>query len=347
MKGHLCRDAATPYAVGRSSLFRRTQDRAHGALGAWFLVASALLLLLPQPAPAQPSGGPTAPCMGASEAIAVSAAPQMPQALFEVPLVLQNRTEGTLHVDPARMALLSDRGEQAGPLTAEQAKAIIYNPGQSLWAGFWFGILGYTANRAKQARLMKEVDLRILTATDLQPGAVQKGSLFFKAPDPKADQFVLVVDGLSAASGALPPVRVACAYPKNRPGGATASVPAVRAYALQERATSGPIAVTVSQIEFSQDATTLSVTFENDSDAEADLFFAKAGATLTDGAGRTYALRALTADVGDRVAAHGTLQGRLMFAPLPVPPATSAAVLTMPDVHVGDAAYDLRIELHL
>jgi hypothetical protein len=271
----------------------------------------------------------------------------MPQVLFEVPLVLENRSDTAFHVDPARMALISDQGEQSSPLTAEQAKAVIYNPGQSLWSAFWFGLIGYAVNAAKQAQLMKEVDARILVPMDLQAGAVQKGSLFFKPPDPKADQFVLVVDGLAASAGALPSVRVTCAYPKNRPVQASAPAPAVRTYALQARAASGPVALAVSQIEFRQDATALNVTVQNDSDTDANLFFAKAGATLTDDTGRTYALRVLATDLADYVPAHGSVQGRLVFAPLPPPPVTSKAVLTMADVHAGDTAYDLRVELHL
>ena len=312
---------------------------------AW-IAAAAVLLLFQAPVAAQPVNPPSSACSGQSGSVTASLSPLAPQVLFEMELTLQNNAAGTLHVDPGQIALLSDQGDQTTALTAQQAKSLIYNPGQSFWSWFWFGSIGYATNQAHQAALMKHVDEAIWTATAIQPGATEQGALFFKLPNPKTAQFALVINGLSADSGALPPLRVDCALPKDQSAKGAPTPPAVRTYSMALRAVSGPIAMTLTNVQFTADATSAVVTIENTSDAEANLFFAKGGTVLTDASGKSYALSYLKTTVDDRVPAHGTVRGVLVFDPIPQPPLTAAATLTMPNIHLGDAVLELTMEIH-
>jgi hypothetical protein len=313
----------------------------------WIVSAMAMLMIVQPAAFGQAPGVPSQACLAESDAVALSAAPMAPNVLFEIDLSILNKTGAKIHIDPEKFAALSDQGDQATPLTSDRAKSIIYNPSQSLWSGFWFGYLGYAANASKQAELMKRVDARILTAMDVQPGIAIRGSLFFKLPTPKARQFVLIADGLTSEIGALDALRVNCAYPSGRSGQTAAAPPAVRAYSLALRASSGPITMNVSRIEFAQDATSVVVVIENSSGIDADLFFAKPSASLTDTAGTSYALRSLKTDIGDRLPAHGAVRGTLVFPPLAHPEVTTSVTLTMPDIRVGDATYELKADVRL
>jgi hypothetical protein len=343
------RTTAITVAGGREegSAMRSCTDRRWNARCVWIAAVMAMLLILQPAAFGQAPGVQSQGCLGESDAIALSAAPMAPHVLFEIELSVLNKTAAKIHLDPGKFAVLSDQGDQATPLTSDQAKSIIYNPSQSLWSGFWFGYLGYAANASKQAELMKRVDAKILTATDVQPGIAVKGSLFFKPPTPKARQFVLVVDGLSSDTGALDPLHVNCAYPSSRSSQTAAAPPAVRTYSLALRAASGPITMSVSRIEFAQDATSVVVVIENSSDTDADLFFAKPSTYLTDTTGKSYALRSLRTEIGDRVNAHGAVRGTLVFQPLAHPELTTSVTLTMPDIRVGDATYEIKADVRL
>jgi len=66
-------------------------------------------------------------------------------------------------------------------------------------------------------------------------------------------------------------------------------------------------------------------------------------ATLTDSAGRVFPVRLLR--FPDRLAPSGQARVRLVFEPVPAPPATSTAVLTIPDLWIGDQAYEIKVEL--
>jgi hypothetical protein len=195
----------------------------------------------------------------------------------------------------------------------------------------------------------RAVDARILKSGELAPGASFSGSVFF-APAAWPAQFALTLDGLTAPSGTgLPPVVLQqCRMPfrPNEPPVAFNSISAgARSIAVTARGVAGPIAVNVSNVEFTRLATTVIVDVENAADAEADLFTAIGEASVTDAAGRRYAVRMLPSDLPDKVAARGRGRGRLVFEPLPIPPAVSAATLAIPGVRVGAAAYDLKIEL--
>ncbi|MGH7185328.1 MAG: hypothetical protein ACREIB_03485, partial [Pseudomonadota bacterium] len=115
--------------------------------------------------------------------------------------------------------------------------------------------------------------------------------------------------------------------------------------AVSARAEAGPIAVTVSNIEFTRLATTVTVAVENAADADADLFTAIGDARMIDSAGRRYTVRMLPSDLPDKVSARSRGRGRLVFDPLPIPPAVNAATLAIPGVRVGAATYDISIDL--
>ena len=57
------------------------------------------------------------------------------------------------------------------------------------------------------------------------------------------------------------------------------------------------------------------------------------------------ALIVLRSTVPERIGSRATAQGRLVFEPLPVPPAVAAAMLILPGVRVGEATYELKVEV--
>lgn len=339
--------APLPKAAHHPSAVRggRALDRRR----AWVALMVALVLAAPTGAFAQTPPDQSTRCQGESDAISVSSTVLPPAAVFEIELTLQNKAVGKIHVDPGRFSVTGEMDEMLTPLTADQAKGFIDNPGQSFWSFFWFGSLGYAANQAKQAEQKKQIDTRILNATDIPPGGVRKGSLFFKVPTPKAEQFTLVIEGLTLEGTDLAPLRLGCAFPKSFHAGqgAAPTPPSVRTFTLVARGGSGPIVLGVSKIVFAKDSTSLEVTVENSSDVEANIFFAVANATLTDNAGKSYALRVLKSEISDRVAPHGSIPGRLTFEPMPLPPLTTGVTLTMPDIRAGDAVYEVKVDLHV
>src|SRR5207253_880062 len=112
--------------------------------------------------------------------------------------------------------------EQTKALTTEQAKSLVSNPGQSAWSYFWFGDLGYAANRSAQDDERKKIDEKNLTAVDIFPNAIVRGSVFFKNPDPKTRQVTLYIDGMTLDSGEkMPSMQIVFEIPLGKQGTTT------------------------------------------------------------------------------------------------------------------------------
>ena len=284
-------------------------------------------------------------CSSASDILTVTANVRPPRAVLETELALRNTSTAPIRIDPASFALFNDQGEQFAPLSAEQARQLIRNPALDLWGWFWFGTSGSEVGIGVgvTTQASQEVDLRILRAVDLAPGATLRGSVYFRSPHPQVNLFILSLDGLTGGTDTpLAPVRLTCDVP--RAAATSGSVGAAKLVPLNARAAAGPVAVSVSGVSFAKDFTTLMVSVENSATVEAGLFAALLDARLTDG-GRTYAVRLLRSDVPDRVPARGTVRGRLVFEPLPFPPALRSARLTLPEIRVGDAVYEIALDL--
>ena len=312
------------------------------------LTATVLLLVLVPSTCAFAQSGPPQPasCSGASDVLTVTATVRPPRAVLEIELALRNASPAPIRIDPARFALFNDQGEQFAPLSAEQARQLIRNPALDLWGWFWFGTSGSEVGIGVgvTTQASQEVDLRILRAVDLTPGATLRGSVYFRSPHPQVNLFILSLDGLTGGTDTpLAPVRLTCDVP--RAAATSGSVGAAKLVPLNARAAAGPVAVSVSGVSFAKDFTTLMVSVENSATVEAGLFAALLDARLTDDAGKTYAVRLLRSDVPDRVPARGTVRGRLVFEPLPFPPALRSARLTLPEIRVGDAVYEIALDL--
>ena len=311
------------------------------------LTATVLLLVLVPSTGAFAQSGPPQPasCSGASDVLTVTATVRPPRAVLEIELALRNASPAPIRIDPARFALFNDQGEQFAPLSAEQARQLIRNPALDLWGWFWFGTSGSEVGIGVgvTTQASQEVDLRILRAVDLAPGATLRGSVYFRSPHPQVNLFILSLDGLTGGTDTpLAPVRLTCDVP--RAAATSGSVGAAKLVPLNARAAAGPVAVSVSGASFAKDFTTLMVSVDNSATVEAGLFAALLDARLTDG-GRTYAVRLLRSDVPDRVPARGTVRGRLVFEPLPFPPVLRSARMTLPEIRVGDAVYEIALDL--
>ncbi len=316
----------------------------------WIALAMTVVVMGQTMALAQPATVPPTTFLGESESVAVSATVvrgNLP--LLEIALTVQNKTAGPVRMDPSRFLLVSDQGDQASPLSADVAKDLMRSPDQSFWSWFWFGAIGYVANANQQADQMKQVDLRILKASDIDPGGNVKGSLFFKPLNAKTSQFTLSIDGLAQPSGEkLAAVRLNGELPKGTAAqGAAPQRPLIKTYALSGKGSAGPIAIEVTRAEFSKDFTVVAVTITNSSAAEVSTLSPVVKATMADDTGKTYTLRFLKTEIGDRVTSNGSIQGRLTFEPMPLPPLTTAMTLTVPGFQVEDAAYDVKVEMHL
>src|SRR3989304_1842403 len=296
---------------------------------------------LPRPAPPRPPA-----CSGASDLLAVTATVRPPRAVLEIGLALRNASPAPIRIDPARFALFNDQGEQFAPLSAAQARQLIRNPALDLGGWFWFGTSGSEVGIGVgvTTQASQEVDLRILRAVDLTPGATLRGSVYFRSPHPQVNLFILSLDGLTGGTDTpLAPVRLTCDVP--RAAATSGAVGAAKLVPLNARAAAGPGGVGVSGVSFAKDFTTLMVSVENSATVEAGLFAALLDARLTDDAGKTYAVRLLRSDVPDRAPAGGPVRGRLVFDPLPFPPALRSARLTLPEIRVGDAVYEIALAL--
>ncbi len=273
-------------------------------------------------------------------------------AFVEVELTLVNKTQGRLRMDPRRFALIPDRGDPVAPASPEQVIDALQNPapvGLGIFGFFSIGSVGVAIGAWSLDLWTRTIDARILRAGDLAPGATVRGSVYFR-PASWPAQFTLALDGLALESGTgLPRVELQrCQMPfrPSEPLAVLSPLPtAMRTISLSARADAGPLSVGISNIEFTRFATTLAIVVENAAEADADMFTAIGEARLVDNMGNSYAVRILPSDLPHRVVARSLSRGRLVFEPLPIPPAVSSAVLTIPGVRIADAAYDLKIDL--
>ncbi len=310
------------------------------------LTIAVLLAGLAVPSGASAQSVPRATtCARSAAMLNVTATVRPPRAVLEIDVELQNRSEDRVRIDPSRIALFSDRGEQSAPLSEDQVRQLIRHPALDLWAWFWIGSssseFGVGVGLSGVGSL--PADLRSLPATDLLPGATLHGSVYFRTPHPGVDLFVLSFSGLTTGTSAVSAsIDLICEVPK--PAGATSG--RARIVAPAARAVSGPVTAGVSAVSFSADATTLVLSVENSATVEANLFAAMADARLRDDRGGTYAVRMIRSDLPDRVPARGTVRGRLVFDPLPFPPLVRTVRLTLPGIRVGDALYEIALDLN-
>jgi hypothetical protein len=294
-----------------------------------------------------------APCRVDGAYVSVAGAVQSRSLPYfiEVQLTVTNKAPGTVRLDPGRFVLVPDQGVPVRPAATDE---VIYalrtptSPYLGVFGFFTFGSFGVGVGAGPFDLSSRVIDARILKAGDLAPGATIRGSVYFR-PAAWPAQFTLMLDGLTTASGAgLPPAELqACRMPF-RPGEPPVAytIPAgARTFGLDARAAAGPMAVHVSNAEFTRQATTLTVMVENAGEAEANLFVAIGEARLVDNTGQAYAVRMLRSDLPDRVAARSQVRGRLVFEPLPIPPAVTSAVLTLPEIRAGSEAYQLKVDL--
>src|SRR3989304_6098686 len=164
----------------------------------------------------------------------------LPLAALEIELPLRNASPAPIRIDPARFALFNDQGEQFAPLSAEQARQLIRNPALDLWGWFWFGTSGSEVGIGVgvTTRASQEVDLRILRAVDLAPGATLRGSVYFRSPHPQVNLFILSLDGLTGgADTPLAPARLTCDGP--RAAATSGAAGAAKLVPLNARAAAG------------------------------------------------------------------------------------------------------------
>lgn len=316
------------------------------------LVGILVLAGLPDVASAQSAfqGPPGPSCQGEADYLTASAAVQQRGIPYfiEVELVLVNKSPGAVRVDPSQFTLIPGQGNPAPPLTLEQTLQAVRNPSQQFFGFLLFGVVGLIANVETQRRWAQEVEGRILRVGEIAPGAIMKGSVYYKVI-PRLTQFALALDGMTAGEGqALAAVSLANCQMPARPGTPAPEptpAPSVVAFALNARAAAGPVAVSVSRAELTKDATSVTVVIENAGDVEAELYTAIADATLTDNKGKSYAVRLLRTDLAEVVAPRGQIRGKLAFEPLPPPPAVASAVLKIPEIRVGEAVYEVKVEL--
>ena len=316
------------------------------ALLVMFLVAAGAVAqpATPVPQPPRPPG-PTHTCQGESEAFSLSAEIMGAGAVNEARVTLQNKTQGPIVFDPARVVFDSAQVGQFAPLTVEQPREAIRNPIFPLAGFLQFGLFGLLNMAAWQDQWIKYVDATIIKRQDVAPGGSLRGSLFFRH-NLNLSVFTLTVEVLAGdPPQPLLPLRIeGCRIP-GRPVPAATPTPRVKVFATRARAVAGPLAVSVSAAEFDPEFTALVVAIENGADAEANLFNAIADAQLVDNTGKSYTIRVLRSTVPERIAPRATAQGRLVFEPLPVPPAVAAATLILPGVRVGEATYELKVEV--
>jgi hypothetical protein len=270
----------------------------------------------------------------------------------EVELTLVNKGQTRLRLDPARFSLVPDQGAPVSPTGRDEVVDTLRSP-VSPYVGaygiFHSGSFGVAIGVGPLDLHAKVIESRVLRAGDLLPGASVRGSVYFRPPSWPA-QFSLVLDGLASESGAgLPSVALRDCWmpfrPSEPPIGFGSLPPGLRTVPVNARAEAGPMALSVSSVEFTRDATTLAITVQNNGPAAADLFMAIADARLVDDTGKTYAVRIVRSDFPERVTERGEARGRLVFEPLPHPPAVTSARLTLPGIRAGGALYDLRVDL--
>jgi hypothetical protein len=317
--------------------------------GVALLVALAMLLTAARAAAQVPdpprAPGPINTCQGETEALLISAAILGAGFLIEVRLTLHNRTQGPIVFDPSRVVLDSPQAGQFASLTVEQAREVIRNPAFAASQVLSFGLFGLLNVAAFQDRWIRYVDATIIKRQDVAAGGTLRGSLFFRH-HLSISLFKLAVEALAGDPlQPLPAVRLEGCRLLDRPVPAATPTPRMKVFATRARAVAGPLAVNVSAAEFDPEFTALVVAIENGADADADLVIAIGGAELVANTGKSYVIRILRSTVPERIAPRSTAQGRLVFEPLPVPPAVAAATLVLPGVRVGEATHDLKVEV--
>jgi len=317
-------------------------------------VVATLALLAGQGAPVHAQALSPLPCQ--AERVSLSAAGLVqPRALphfIEIELTLQNNGLTPVRIDPARFVLLPDGGPGVVPTGRDDVVRALHRPSpvSVSVAGFiTMGAVGISIGVGPFDLQVGTIETRLLRAMEVAPGAIVRGSVYFR-PASWPAQFSLVLEGLTTISGAALPALTLqpCAMPARLLGSpALVALPpaAPRTVAVSARVETGPLAVSVSSIELTRLATTLSVTVENAAETEASLFVAIGQAQLVDAAGKVYAVRMLRSDLPERVGPRGQARGRLVFEPLPLEPTATPGVFVLPGARVGDDVYDLRVEL--
>lgn len=116
-------------------------------------------------------------------------------------------------------------------------------------------------------------------------------------------------------------------------------------YAPNASATEGGLTLWASEVALDRDATTVRLAVENATDNDLNLFTAAALATLTDESGKTHGVRALGTFYPDHVPPQSSVEGDLVFEP--VPPGTRRLLLAFPNIAVGDRILTLTLEIAL
>lgn len=315
-------------------------------------VVAALVLLGGQGTSVQ-AQAPALPCRAGHASLSAAGAVQQ-RALphfIEVDLTVQNSGPTPVRIDPARFVFTPDNGPGVAPASRDEVVRALHRPSPvsvSIAGFITMGAVGVSIGVGPFDLQVHTIETRLLRPMDVAPGGIVKGSLYFR-PVAWPAHFSVAFEGLNTASGkAMPALTLYCAMPVRllgSPGLIAQSNTAPRTIPLSARAETGPLAVSVSSIELTRQATTVSVTVENAAATEASLFVAIGQAQLVDAGGKVYAIRMLRSDLPERVGPRSQARGRLVFEPLPLEAAVTSSVFVLPGARVGDDVYDLRVDL--
>lgn len=116
-------------------------------------------------------------------------------------------------------------------------------------------------------------------------------------------------------------------------------------YAPNASVAGAGLALWASEVALDRDGTVIHLTVENRTDADLNLFTATALATLTDEHGKTYGIRALRTFYPDHVSPQDSVEGDLVFEP--VPSGTRKLLLALSSLPVEDRVVSLALEVTL
>jgi hypothetical protein len=322
---------------------------------ATFLTA-ALLLGQSATASAQSSPAGAARCRAENNFLSVAGTVHTRATPYfvEVELTVRNKSAASLWIDPTRITLVPDGGDPVAAAAVDQVLQTLRTPsptyvdaaGIVVSGSFAFGVgIGPIDLRARA------LEARILRSSAIAGAAHHAGSVYFH-PRAWPARFDLIVDGLRLGGGAplaALPVRDCAmpARPETPPRPLAPPIPSARRTEISARAAAGLVTMTVSAVELARFATSLTVTVENASDREADLFAAFGRTRLIDDAGAAYALRILRSDLAERVPARGMVRGQLVFEPIPLDRTPPRVTLALPGVRVGDLVHDIAVVVPL
>lgn len=291
---------------------------------------------------AQAEPGPT--CIARSGSLTVTATLQTLAAALEINLLVSNAGPVAVRVDPSKAVLATAEGVQT-PWTAAQVKRAHSDLGAYIVAGALFPpLLAITG--ISQLNFNRYVDGRALRAGDVAPGGTLRGSIFFAMPPETQSRAALDLTGLISDLGNARPIRLYCPLPRGPSAYAASGAFVPLTVSLGASAARGAAEVSVDLVEFAADYTAVELRMTNKGDAPAEIFGAMVNATLRDETGTIYAGFPARGDFRDRVPAKQTVPARLVFAPLPLPPKTTAAILTIPGIRFGpEDAIDLTVVL--